>query len=130
MKAGDHARREKHRFPARELGVIHLAAPKDLVFQHPGERRLHVLLDVAGHHRVAAATDRHVKRRPWSSRIREAGGKADLLDEPLGFESGFDLSRGLATPAPVAIFLNVRGKLRLGSHRLSGQLSNTACGGQ
>src|SRR3970282_450454 len=46
-------------------------------------------------------------------RIGEAGGKADLLDEALRLERGFDLPRGFAAPALIAVVVDLRWNLQL-----------------
>ena len=57
----DHARRDEGGFPAGQLAVVDTAAVDQLVFQHPGERRFGVLLDIAGQDGVAPAADRDVR---------------------------------------------------------------------
>ena len=57
---------------ARELGVIHLAAPDDLVLQFPGQRGLGIFLHIARQHGIAPPAHRDVERRPRPPRIGEA----------------------------------------------------------
>ena len=94
--------------PRASLRVVDLAAPTDLVLQHPGERRLGVLLHVARHHGVAPAADGDVERRAGPARVGEARGEADLLDEALGVVGRLDLTRAFAAPALVAVLLDLR----------------------
>ncbi len=61
VETRDEIRRHEHRLPARQLRVVDLAAPHELVLQQPGLRRLRILLHVARHHRVAAAADGDVE---------------------------------------------------------------------
>ena len=86
MEAGDHPWRQEHRLAAGELGVIHLAAPEEVVLQSPRQRRLVIGLRVARHHGVAPAADRHVQRRSGPPAIGETRGEPHLLDEVLGGE--------------------------------------------
>src|SRR5262249_14879477 len=70
-------------------------------------------------HRVAAAADGDVERRPRPARIGQACGEAHLLDEALGVERGLDLPRAFAPPPLVAEVLELRRDLRPGSHAYS-----------
>src|SRR5688500_6477590 len=103
----DHPRSEEDRLAAREPGVIHLAAPQQVVLQLPGKRDLGVSLDVARLDRVAPPADSHVERRPRPPRIGQARGETDLLDEAFRVEGGLNLPLPFATPAPVAILLDI-----------------------
>ena len=116
VEVRNHARREEHRFAARQLGVVDLAARHDLVLQRPRQRRLGILLDVARHHRVAAAAHRDVERRPGPAAVGHAGREADVLDEALGVERGLDLARGFTAPSLVAMVLELLRDLRPSSH--------------
>src|SRR5215510_654865 len=79
----DHSRRDEHGFAARQLAVIDLAAPDNLVLQYPRVRTFRVFLNVVRHHGVAAPADGDVKRRPGLARIGHAGGETDAFDERL-----------------------------------------------
>jgi hypothetical protein len=116
MEAGNHPRREKHRRASRELGIVDPAAADDLVLQRPGEGRFGVLLHVTRQHRVAAAADRHVERRPRPAAVGHAGGKTDLLNETLGVERAGDRPRFVAPPALVAVLFDFLWNLRRRSH--------------
>ena len=100
-----HPRREEHGLPARELGVIDVAAPDDLVLQRPRQRCLFVFLHVARHDGVAPPADRDIQGRPRPAAVGQAGGKASLLDEALRLERRLHLPHAFAPPAPVAVVL-------------------------
>ena len=108
-KLRDHPRRQEHRLAAGQLGVVHLAAPEQVVLQPPRQRRLVIGLRVARHHGVAPAADRHVQRRSGPPAIGETGGEPHLLDEVLGGEHRVHLAGALAAPADVAELLDVVG---------------------
>ena len=119
MKIRNHARREEHGFAARELGVVDLAAPDELVLQLPGQRGFRIFLHVARQYGIAAPADGHVERRPGPPRISESGGKAGVLDETLRVVDGLDLPRRFAAPALVAVLFNFVWNLELVRSHLS-----------
>ena len=121
VEVRNHPRRDEHRLTARELAVIHLAALDHRVLGHPGQRRLGILLHVAWHHRIAAATHGDVERRSGLARIGQAGGEADLLHEALGVGRGLDLAGSFPAPASVAVLFDVFRNRRFGSHATSVQ---------
>src|SRR6266508_2027276 len=53
----DHSQRDEHGYAARQLAVIRLAAPDNLVLQYPRVRTFRVFLNVVRHHGVAPPAD-------------------------------------------------------------------------
>jgi len=72
---------------------------------------------VPGKNRITPAAHGDVQRRPGPSRIGHPGGETDVLDEALGLDDRRDRTSAFATPALIAILLDVRWDLRLRSHR-------------
>ena len=108
VEVRDHPRGQERRPAARQLRVVELAARDDLVLQRPGQRGLLVLLDVPGKHRVAPSAHGDIHRWAWSPGVGQAGGKADVLDEPLDVVRRRNLPRAFPPPALVAIVLDFR----------------------
>jgi len=81
MEVRHHARRDEHGARTCELAVIDISTADEIVFEVPGVRGLRVFLNVPRHDRVAPAADSDVERRPRSTRVRHARGKAHPLDD-------------------------------------------------
>jgi len=111
MKVRNHPWRDERRAAARELRVVDLAAPDELIFERPGERHFRILLHVSWQHRVATAADGHVQRGTWTPGVGQGSSEANSLDEPFGFEDGRHRARRVSTPPLVAIFFNLRRQL-------------------
>jgi hypothetical protein len=112
----NHAGCKEHRPAARKLGVIHLAAPHDLVLQFPRQRGFRVFLDIARQHGIAASADGDVERGSGPSRIGERGRKAHLFHELLGSQGARHLAGAFAAPAVVTKLFDLVGDHRSWTH--------------
>jgi hypothetical protein len=64
-------------------------------------------LNDPGHDRVATPAHCDVQRRTRLARIAKACGESNFIEKTLGLDGGLDLSLAIATPAQVAVFLDL-----------------------